>query len=411
MDKYIVIIRSNGLQKLDVYKKIREKGYKIAVFEKGFKNENNMADIVVEVDLTSTEKLLTEIISFSEEHEVASIVSFTEFNLEQSALVNQILSKRGHSLKSIKIARNKYLTRLFTSKNNIISPKFTRIRSLSEAKERIKQFDLPVIIKPTNLANSYSVVKIENENELDGKFAKLERLKGKTPFDKYLTDTSEDAWIMEDYLEGFEISVESITYEGETRVVAVHDKMHDVEAPYFFESLFLTPSERITPDLLKTVEQMTKEILKAIDFTFGVSHVEYRVTKKGPVLVEVNPRQCGSLLVDSVYHSTKVNIPETLIDMSLGIKPQINIERRDFCAMQILYAPCEGRIEEIEGFDEAMEVKNILLAERRLKPGDVVLDRQVNDIGVLLACGTNKDEVLKNLSMAVSKIKVKVKHE
>ena len=403
--KIIIIIRSTGTQKLKVVKIAKDMGYEIAIAaEKGFKDTDKIFDYIIDTDVNNIDALVTDIAEFELQHDVIAILSFTEFGIEYSATISNILGYSGLSFKAAKICRNKFLTRSELKKHDLPSPKFLKVKNLEEMKKGIENIGVPVIIKPLNLAASCATVKINNINEIKEMYARLREMRKKSPVVGIMNDTIENYWIVEEYLEGFEISVETFTFNGETTIVAIHDKMCVVEAPYFLEEFFVTPSPRIDANLAKQIEDLTKKSLKSIGFNLGLSHVEYRITEKGPLLIEINGRLGGGLIGESVYISTGVNMYEVLLKMHLGIKPEVNIEQHNPVAFQMIVCP-EGTVKSVIGFDEAMKNNKLKIVDQRIKVGDIVKARQADYGGWILATGDNLDEIINNVQEASAKIK------
>ncbi|MGB8453112.1 MAG: ATP-grasp domain-containing protein [Anaerocolumna sp.] len=406
MDKVIVFIKSIGITKLDVVKAVREKGYRIAIAEKGYDNSNKIADYLIDTEADNIDMLISDIAEFSLEHEVAAILSFTESGIEQAAAVTQVLGYPGPNYKSIKICRNKYLTRIEMKKNGLPTPGFFKAKSLGEIKDKISALKFPVIIKPLNFSGSCSVARVDEFKELEDKFKLISSQREDSPFKDFMGDNIHDYWLIEEYLEGFEISVECFTYKGETFVAAIHDKMCQVEAPYFLEEVFVTPSPRISTELSNVIIDLTKRVLKTIDFNFGLSHVEYRVTKEGPVLLEINGRQGGGMVAESVCYSVGVNLPKIMVEMSLGMTPDVKLEKPKPVVFQTLIVE-EGTIKEAKGFEDAQKNEKLKIAEQWAKPGDIIKARQAEYGGFILATGNEEDDVNKIINIvkdAASKI-------
>lgn len=407
MDKVIVFIKSVGITKLDVVKMIREKGYKIAIAERGYDNPNEIADYLIDTETNNIDMLISDIAEFCLEHEVAAILSFTESGIEQAAAVTQVLGYPGPNYKSVKICRNKYITRIVMKKNGLPTPGFFKAKSLGEIKDKIIALKFPVIIKPLNFSGSCSVARVDAFDELDDKFKLISSQREDSPFKDFMGDNIHDYWLIEEYLEGFEISVECFTYKGNTFVVAIHDKMCQVEAPYFLEEIFVTPSPRISAELSNVIIDLTKKVLKAIDYNFGLSHVEYRVTKEGPVLLEINGRQGGGMIAESVCYSVGVNLPQIMVEMSLGMIPDVKFEKPKPVVFQTLIVE-EGTIKAVKGFEDVKKNEKLMIVEQWAKPGEIVKARQAEYGGFILATGNEGEEVDKIMNIvkdAASQIK------
>ena len=402
----IAVLGSSVLKKCNFYKVIRNHGYEILVIDKEYKGEH--ADYVINVDPAQTEVVISEIAAFREEHDVKAIIAIFEYYSESAAMVAETLGiPNGSNVAAVKRARNKFLTRQYLRDNNIPTPKFFISNNIKKIHEKIAEFELPVIIKPLNSAGSCSIIKINKLDELDEKLNDAIMHRSGMPLNDYMNDTTKEYWLVEEFLDGIEISVESYTFRGETTVVAIHDKYCKIDEPYFLEKTFVTPSPRISNELTNIIIDMNKKVLKAIEYDNGLSHVEYKLTEKGPRVLEINPRVGGGFITESVYKSTGVNMLEVLLDISCGKKPQVEFNKRRNTAF-ILLTTEEGKIVGASGFEEVEAMEEIEMAEQLIKIGDIVKARQANYVGLLMACDKEIDELVKVLNVAENKIKFQV---
>lgn len=405
-NKYIIFIRGGGVGKLSVVDFVRENGYKIAIADLNYKNSTGWADEIINSDPNNQEQFISDVIEFCTRHDVAAILSFAEFGVELAAIITGILGFPGQNVNAVRACRNKYLTRVLTSRKGLPCPKFSKADSLGELKESFRKINAPSIIKPLNFAAASAVAKVNSEDEIEAVYKDLINKRAESPIIDYMLDTTKDSWLIEEYLNGFEISVESYTYEGKTQVIAIHDKLCEVEAPYFYEDILATPSPRISQDMADQIEKMTKDILEAVNYRMGLSHTEFRITPGGPVLVEVNARQGGTLNAESTFYSTGINLPQLLISMSLGVSPDINIQSRKPTVYKIIFAPSEGIIRSIDGFENAKQFKSIKIAEQWLKEGMPIKARQSDYVGSILGSGESMEDVLSDIRRAVSQVHI-----
>lgn len=332
------------------------------------------------------------------------IFSVSEFGIEVAAATAEILGiPYGSSFAAVKRARNKYLTRQFLRDKNVATPNFGIAKNLEELKNIAVNIGFPVIVKPLNGAGACSVIQLNSKTEIEEKAAAMIANRSKMPVNDYRIDTTEEYWIVEEYLDGVEISVECCTFEGETSVIAIHDKYCDVCEPYFIEKTFVTPSPRFTDRQIAEIEQMAKDVLTAIEYDYGIAHVEMKVTEKGPRLLEVNARVGGGLNMESVLCSTGINILEVLLDIRRGIKPNINITHRKNVAFTMIPV-VEGTVKKILGFEDAMEVEHVSMAQPYLEVGEVVKARQANYGGFILAKDDEMPILLDALKVAEQKV-------
>lgn len=366
-----------------------------------------MADKIVRTDTQNPDVLLVDVLRFCNDHEVCAVLSFTEPCIEATAYVVDYLGLKGPSLQSIRCCRNKFLLREATKNLNLQSPKYFAACTVDEIKSQLveRQLNFPVILKPMDMAGACGVARIDSIEELDYAFSNIvERRKRSYLHDKYYS-ALHDYWLIEEYIEGFEVSAETYTFNGITTIVAIHDKVLPVEAPYFIEGIAATPSPRIAPSIAKNIEDATKKILKAINFSNGVTHTEFRITNEGaPVLLEVNGRVGGGLMFESALISTGVNLCEALIKICLGMAPP-KMHGRIKCVVSHEICPPEGIIQEILGVQEIQKCEEIEICRQYVHPGDVIKTSAMQWGVLILASGNDYQHLINLIKDMTKKVK------
>lgn len=407
----VVILVDEVLGRMGFYKTLKNRGYEIAIIGTG--KYSDLADYIIDADPKNLDMVVSELTTFMQKHEIACIFTASEFGIEIAAAASEILDiPYNTSFKAIKRARNKYLTRSLLSKNEIPTPQFFIAESEGEIIDKLKEFKFPVILKPLNAAGSCSVTKINSLAEAREKMQLAIKNRDRMPVNMHRKDTTHDYWLVEEFLEGFEISVESITYNSKTEVICIHDKFCTIDEPYFIEKIFVTPSIRIDIKLENEIVNMTKAILSALEFDFGVSHVEYKITSDGPRLLEVNGRVGGAMVVESVWRSTGINLYEVLLDIRTGHEFHVDIDkiRREKVAFSMIPVE-EGVVEEIKGFDLVNKSKHIVYAEPWVEIGERIRARQANYGGFIFATGGDIENMLAEINKEEKKIEFVIKKE
>lgn len=181
---------------------------------------------------------------------------------------------------------NKYVMRCALRDAGIESPNFTLIEggyAIEEVKNRISNYDFPLIAKPIDSTSSKGVMKINSIDELE------EGL-------NYAMDTSVGKKvILEDYIVGQEYSGESIAYEGTYKLLAVTLK-HTTGAPHFVETGHMQPAP-LSEKMYKKVEETLYKAFAALKIEYGAIHPEFRITPDGRVMfMEIASRMGGDCI-------------------------------------------------------------------------------------------------------------------
>lgn len=200
-------------------------------------------------------------------------------------------------------ANNKFLMRNAFIAAGVPCPQYRMVKSADEANNIDLSF--PLIVKPSDRSGSLGVTKVLRKEEL---VLGVERALG-VSFKKEA--------MVEEYIEGREISVEFISYHGKHYPLQITDKV-TTEAPYFVELEHHQPADFSAKEY-ENIYSITRKALDALGLTNGASHSEYKITKDGRIIVmEIGGRMGGDFIgSDLVELSTGYDFLKGVIDVAL----------------------------------------------------------------------------------------------
>lgn len=120
------------------------------------------------------------------------------------------------------VATNKYEMRKRFMHQDVKCPRFEV--ATADNLPDVSNFRFPVIVKPTDRSGSRGVLKIEHPKQL------------KEAVSRAQTESFSGEAIVEEFVQGREVSVESISWEGKHYILAITDKVTTGE-PYFVEDI------------------------------------------------------------------------------------------------------------------------------------------------------------------------------
>lgn len=210
-----------------------------------------------------------------------------------------------NSIKSAELSTNKFLMRQKFKESGLKSPLFFKIESIDELAIISDKLKFPVIVKPVDRSGSKGVAKVNNLIELQSATIKA------------LNDSLTNKAIIEEFIVGKEVSVETISYNGVHKVLTITDKVTS-GSPHFVELEHHQPSQ-FPEDILLKIESDTEKALNALDIKFGASHPEFLIAEDGIYIIEVGARMGGDFIgSDLVYLSTGYDFLKGVIDVALG---------------------------------------------------------------------------------------------
>jgi hypothetical protein len=192
----------------------------------------------------------------------------------------------------------------------------------------------------------------------------------------------EEGLIAQELVIGRPASVSVIGNGREARAIAVNEQLIGVPwagAKGFRYSGNITPLE---PPQCE-IGQMAEEIIAKLGLV-GSNGVDFLLTEKGPVVVEVNSRFQGSL--DTVELSGGDNVFQAHLQSFLGMLPRLPAPSCCTAGRIIVYAPCDLTIEADLVRDWTADVPG---KGSRIAADDPILS--------ILALGSSRDEVIARL--------------
>lgn len=377
----------------------RSLGYRIAVFQKGYHNEYGVADEWFDVDVSKVDVVLSAAAQYVRTHDVAAVLTLTEWAVEQTAAVTNVLRYPGLSERAAHLCRNKFLQRDALEQAGIPQPRYALASGRDECISQGASVGYPLIIKPLNFGGSSLVARVDREADMPDTIDRLYSDHASAPVHLWSFDSLKDYWLLEEYIAGAELSVESVTQNGRTDVLAVHDKMVPVEGPLFLEQYFVTPSPRLDAATEAEIMEITRRAHEAVGFDFGLSHTEFRLSPEGPKLVELNGRVGGGLTALSVKHSTGIDMYEVLVRMALGEDVSLAQRTRRPTALSVSYAP-QGIVTSVRGIAEAEALPNVRLVKPWFAEGDRIKMAPVGYAADVLATADTPQEAYEAVRLA-----------
>ena len=186
-------------------------------------------------------------------------------------------------------------------------PKFYVVENEGDYINALKNFDDVFIVKPSDNAASRGVC-LGNVNSDD-----------LLSFYNYSKASSRSGRVLvEEYMLGKEVSVESFTNNGITTVISITDKI-TTGAPHFVELGHSEPSE-LPNCVQKKIIEITKRAIAAINIINGPSHTEICITSDGPKIVEIAARLGGDFITSKLVPlTTGVNMVENSLYQVLNL--------------------------------------------------------------------------------------------
>lgn len=281
--------------------------------------------------------------------------------------------------------------------HDVASPWFFTVDSLDELKALESQLLYPCIMKPTDNAGSHGVV-------LAHDFAELQ-----DSYDYSHASARRGKVIIEEYLQGDEVSVEVMVVDGKVNILQITDKL-TTGAPHFVEMGHSQPS-RHPFETQQAIKELTIQACKAVGIDQGPAHVEMMVTARGPVMIELGARMGGDNITTALVPlSTGIDMVKATIEVALGNQPDIEPSLHCASAIRYITSP-EGIITSINGVEEAKQLPGVkeIIMTKSVGEMSTPIHCSNDRIGSVIVQAATADEAVKSCEEAMKLIKIEIK--
>lgn len=316
------------------------------------------------VDTLDADAMLDAVMQLSARASVLGIVCYDEARIEATAKVATALGLPTSPPDAVARCRDKHLTRQALAAADVPQAASTAVRSLEEALEAANRIGYPVVLKPRNLAASFGVTRADSDAEVAAAYTAA-----RTTTLPEAPEFYEDGVLVEEYLTGPEISVDSACFDGRVEPVAVAHKQTGF-APNFEEIGHLVDgadplaSDAILRDVVVRAHQ-------AVGFHTGVTHVELKLTSRGPKVIEINARLGGDLIPYLGRLAGGPDLELAAAVVACGDVPDLSRTAPNVAAIRFYYPEADVRVAEVR-FDESLLPGNTERAVPLADPGQDV---------------------------------------
>lgn len=433
MAKKMMILGASALQ-VPAIKKAKELDYQIILVDY---DENAvgfaLADVKLVVSTLDQEEVYRQALIYKPD---VVITSTSDGPVRTAAYVNEKLGKRPDlSYENALCATIKSNMRDRLKQCGVPIPKYYEVTDFKGFLEAVNQLNGHCIVKPADNAGSRGVVLLDEpglsvdfvtdegilvegmnqSEEQKRKFAayqeRLDEIMNRTY--SYSRDNSRNGTVMvEEYMQGPEVSVEVMVMGGEPHILTITDK-YITPPPYFVELAHCEPS-RLDTQTQDQIREIAAQAVRAIGIDNAPAHVEIKVTEDGPKIVELAARLGGDFITSKLVPlSTGIDMVGASVLLATGEKPDLTPTRKRGAAIHFIHAKEEQRgvlkkITVPEALYGAEGVEEIALYK---KPGEAVQGtHSSNDrLGHVITVGETPEDAMERGERILAQIGVEIR--
>ncbi len=393
------MILGAGRLQIPAIKVLKKMGYKVIAVDYDEKAIGfALSDIQLLVSTIDQEEVYKQALLYEPD---VIMTSTSDAPVKSVAYVNEKLGKRlDISYEDAICATNKAFMRKRLKSHGIPIPKFYIVNNYSEFIIAIKNFNDVCIVKPADNAGSRGV-KLLNLGD------KTVNLKERYESTKKHSRTG--VVLVEEYMTGKEVSVETMTVDGENFILGITDK--EVTQGSVFVEIGHSVQSQLSDDIKKEIKRITIDAIRAINIINGPSHTEIKMTPQGPKIVEIAARLGGDFITSKLIPlSTGINMVESSVLLAMGEQIDLNTKYDRGSAIRFIYATDKGVIKSIDIDDTLKEIEGIDEIELYKNTGDYIQNLESSDdrIGHVISKADTALHAIEIAEQALAKIKVHI---
>lgn len=376
---YIQFIPSGAIKSIREYGRKEKKKFRVMLLQSSTeRNKKTLKDfddldLLVECDFTKPDKIAKALMPYYDE--LYAITSRTESSTAKFIkVIPHIPYLKTPSVDSLNWATDKLQMRkrlkMFNPKH---TPKFTRVRgnTIVERKRLAKVVGFPMMIKPTNLAQSMLVTICYHEEELKKILATVNRKINKVY--KESKRTEEPKIIAEEYMEGEMYSIDSyvnskgtIYHTPAVKVITGRNIGH----ADFFNYMRITPTT-LKKESVEKAQASVENAIHALGLRSTTTHTELLRVDDDWKIIEVGSRIGG---YRNRLFRLACGFDHSINDILIRVSKKPIIPKKCFGSAATLewFPKKEGKIVELKGIKKIQDLKSFKTISISKKVGDRV---------------------------------------
>lgn len=394
-----VLILGGSQWQLSLIKNIRELGYYAIVADQDKKCPGaKIADEYWNVSILDRDELLKK----CKKSKINLVISdSTDRAVTEVGFLNDNLGLNGISYRIAERFTNKVIMRDML-KGKIRMPRHISLPLVKREVENAYDLIGPkTIIKPSLGQSSIGVKEIFSKADIK-----------KLNFEKEYFGC--DELIIEEFVEGVEYTVDSITIEKKTSITGVSRKTHYADNKCVASSLNFDVDENSI--IFKKLSSIHNDVIRNLGLLDGICHAEYIISNDNPFLVEIAARGGGSGVSSIIVPFLNgFSHYEILVRRLIGekvIAPK-RVGKR-FACLRFFDFP-KGKILEVNKPEKGFLKKYVKLFNLAIQPGDVISyeidDKKRNSLGYFIVTNKSREDLYQIVEQVIGKTNIISKND
>ena len=373
----ILILGASAIQ-VPIIQECRRLGYGAIVADRDSTAPGmSLADVGLGVSTNDVEGIL----DAARTHAVGGLVTSSDYPVRTVAHVCHALGLPALSPRAAEVATDKGEQRTMLRAAGLRTPDFEVVDSFGHASRVPSRSGFPVIVKPVDSSASRGVSRVDSSEELRG------------AFDFAMSYSRSGRVIVEEFIEGPEFSVEVLVQSGCIHVVGVTEKSTGGDGHRFFvETRHVVPAA-IDKAAAGKIGACVVSAIRALGLDHCASHAELKLTRGGPVVVEIAARLGGDFITsDLVPLATGVSMLEAAIRIAVNSPVRVSPSVQRVAGIQ--FVTHENHASATVHFDRISKDPRVARMHLNPRPGAGALRSSLDRHGYVIASAATREELL-----------------
>lgn len=270
-----------------------------------------LADEVVRCDTNDMSALTENVQRIARDHTLKAVLPGFEYYVAAASRINAQLKLPGLPSDSADCVRNKHAMRTRLASRGVRVPRFAFVSTRAELLEAAKTIGYPAVLKPTEGSGSMHVRRVDDQAQLLDAF---QRVHSDSTTD--LGRSFHGRLLLEEYISGPEISVEGYVSSTGVEIVSITQKLLGPE-PWFVELGHIIEGN-FDQQTRQEITAYVRQVTAALDITLGVFHCELRLSRSGPVVIEIGARLAGDRICRLIELAKGIALSELMVRAYVG---------------------------------------------------------------------------------------------
>ncbi len=381
----------------DVVRKAKKLGLRVLLCQHPAKitdTQRALADELHLVDFTDWAALEPLVRLIHQRSGFTAAVSLTEAGLANTARINDLFGLGSTSYDVVRLSRDKWAMRQHLATVDPDAVAAAAVNGQEDLAAFGARHGYPFIVKPVDATASFAVFRVDGPQQLPEVWDAIEGLLG-TRTDRSQFPFLISRFVMEEYLDGPEFSVESFSFGGRHVIIAITEKF--VEEASFTELAHVVPA-RVSPAQEVDIRNAVCRFLDHLGVRDGVGHTEIRMCTRGPAVIETHNRPGGDAITDLVGGAYGIDLISYALGWPFGLVPELpdRPEPVRAASTRFLVSPVDGVIAAVDGAAAALAEPDVLCVQLTAQVGNRA--RPVRDnwdrLGLIAVTGADADAAL-----------------